>query len=798
MISNKERAQIATILTLVMAVIFLFIVITINIGTIAQEKTMVSNASDGAALLLASTLGSLANALRIKLELWGDKPNNCDIDWALIGAFFALVASLFLIWNPFGWAGLGLSVATIIGLAGSVALFGVGMWNAIVAEPGVFKQIELKFQNMTMEQRMKEKALQYALFAVVSDPNKVCRSGQFGGGDPSYPACGGCSDPEDIDMDGDTTDCVLWFAKWYNDRLKALPRLGEVVTYFYEKAFSRKLEGRAPRFYVWENPETWKAKIEEEPFEFVHAGFWLDTNSSSKPEPDQGSLRLEGITDDHKDPQGVVYAHDIYFVEYVLDPALNEYRFMGWLEERFKPLVRKLHQYGYGLAADLNATIKDIGSLELQIKDFSKEMIELYGATYEARLESFDEWIKIFYNGDPAKQDWYKRMDRWLTRVNSWIDILNNRKDKINNCVESCWAPGPYECGFGSGELCRSHEIACNPHDCNCGCCGEDAFGNCTGECCDTCWDKCCIHDAWCGCNPAGRRGGQLCPSGHCRPALPCTTPADGGKGGADTPCCTIAENTLYYQLCDPTTHSNGGDGPCDGPSPCTDTYYNCGFDPRNNVISREHAIEYLTQFRDDVQVLMNIFKKTYEDGQEKEKDPRFYEALYEWNDKVAKAKPGEPSEPGEQLVHHMAYIKLSDNLKPDNGFKVPYVHTEQQWFPPAKCHSVENARGDFTITVGRYDQDVGTAPRSPLKKFWIFKTRRNPSTAEVVQSGYTAPDAMPSTYQDKANFVLDNGVVAITRGHYGPGDTYTKEELKTWGTEAAKRNKDIYIERIR
>lgn len=804
MLKNKIKAQIATILTLIMAVIFLFIVITINIGNIAQEKTMVSNASDGAALLLASMLGSLANALRIKLELWGNRQENCEFDVYLIVAIFSLAAAIALTIASLG-AGTPAIVMALINLGLQLTFFSLGMWNALKAEPGVFRQIELKFQNMTLEQRMKEKAIQYAFFAVVNDPNKVCANNKVGGGDPKE--CGGCSDPNDLDMDGDTTDCIHWFSKWYDDRLKALPRMGEIVQNFYEQTFSRDILGqKTPRIYVWENPRNWK------PYENQY-GFWIDTwGRPNQPDPMQGSLRLAIRSDIQYDPQGVVYANDIYFVD--------------WLEQRFEPLVENLYLYGYGISADLNETLTQIRNLRDEIKDIETELSELYGATFESRLESFDEWIKLFYNGTTDKQDWYKRMGNWLTIVESWILTLRVRTQQINDDLYKCWSPGPWVCGAGGGECCISQCVPCpppediGPPDTGLppdvggggeggeGEGGEGGGGEAAGAVAFSRFGKglgeelintqfaqggceCgCECVSACGCAPAGRYYGQLCPSSRCRPRIPLYTPTGGVRQ------CCDSVYYLHYQLCPATReYGGGGGGPCDGP--CYDTYHNCEYDSRLNHITREHTIDYLTQFVNDVRVLREVFVKAYTDAQNKEMDPRFYEVLYEWDDKIAKG------EMGEQKVHHIAYVKLSDNLKPnkdnpEKGFQVPYIHNYREWFPlPRKCANVEREKGDFTITVARYDQDVG-GEKSPLRNLWIFKSRKKPAEKElsVPGPGYTDPAADPATYRAKADFVLDNGIVSETEGNYGPGWTYTKEELEKWGTEAARRNKDIYIKR--
>lgn len=765
-----KKSQIATILTLIMAVIFLFIVITINIGNVAQEKTMISNAADGAALLLSSMLGSLANALVMKIG----GLDECNIDFSIILALIAVIISLGVAIGTLGFATPALVAAMAwLGVAVSAVFFGMGMWNALVTEPGIFKQLELKFQNMTLEQRMKEKAIQYALFSVVSDPNKICADGQCG--DPKEH--GGCVDPSDLDMDGQTTgDCIHCFSNWYNERLKALPRVGEIVEEFYKTMFSYKIGGKVPRIYVLEDPDTWLAVKDE-------YGFWIDTDKDGWVDLDAtGSLSMEIASNDPHDPRGVVYAHDIYVVRWDSQKKTAT----GWLEEGFKPLVRELDQYGYGLSWYLKDALTEISNLEFEVKDFQIELSKLYGATFDNRVESFDEWILLFYNDDPKKEDWYKRMQSWLDRVNSWIYTLSLRTRQINEDFQNCWSPGPWECGYNDagGACCRSHNENCNGHDCNPHPCEPcDAFGTCN-TCYDTCYDTCCICDSRCGCNSSGRGYAQLCPSNHCTPSGLKSTPTGGWRK-----CCDSVAY-LHNQLCDAGQYCTGGGGCKD--EACCDTYYNCGVDDALNHITREHAIEYLTQFANDVRILRDAFKQAYDKGKTNKNDPRFYEVFYEWDDKVAKGGPAE------QKIHHMAYVKLSDNLKPANGFKVPYLYNYRSWFPlPMNCVKVENAQGTFDITVARYDGDVGQTPGSPLRNFWIFKTRKNPAAGEQIRSGYTDPTVNPSTYQEKANFVLQNGIVSRTEGHYGPGKTYTKEQIKSWSTRAKERNRDIYIKRL-
>jgi len=816
--SKIKNSQIATILTLIMAAIFLFVVITINIGNITQEKTMVSNAADGAALLLASTLGSLGNGLRMKNELYGAQQANCSTNRDFIAICFgvagAVAAPILLLLG----APVVLAAAYLIG---GLITGGLSTYNAAKTDMG-FKAAALQFQNMSIEQMMKEGAIQYALSAIVNDPNKVCDNqtpedpsddipGEPNTTNPiTKKPYGRCIDSDDLDMDGKIEgDCISWFSKWYNDRLKAIPTLGKIVSGLYEKLFSHELvpgeeeeeveEAKGPLIYVWEDPETWKVKQTNYNYYGENApecGFWINTidnnvplrpdpKPGTDPRPEQGSLEFSVYSnavssDEPHDTNGVVYAYDIYFT--------------NWLAQRFTSLVTRLYNYGYGFPEGLEATRFNILKLEVEIAKFGKQLSHLYSATVEERIQSFDEWILPFYNGT-SKKDYCSQMQEWIDTVEEWIETLEDRTDAINECVRSCKAKGPYQCGGAWGVVCR--------RTCVRSC--EDG-----GGCCD------CDDISWCSCeNGSVLNDGQLCPSNFCKPAVPCLTPPDGGRGGASIPCCTIItddiDSGLYHPTCDATRITTGGSGgDCSAPE-CVDFYYTCGFNSDNNVITREHAIEYLQGFVDDVQKVKDAFEKAYKDAQAIKTDPRFYEVLYEWDDMVLKGQVGE------QKVHHIAYVNLDkDSFKsftgfsPDPEYKIPYPdhYNTHPWLGiPQICAEVVSDRGNFDITVARYDQDVGGG-QSPLRNLWRFRTSRKLGEGETIPISKPTACACDEKHNktitafcvdpDVAHFVKKYGVVSQTRGYYGPGWTYTEEELKAGGTQAKMRNKDIRIERLR
>jgi hypothetical protein len=200
------KGQIAVFLVLLMAVIFLFMVITMNIGQISQQKTIVSQAADGAALMHASLRSSygascwrqikansdFSGASSLYDHKPGDEWSHEKVDWTnvLTAPILIFVAVLFHQW----W------------LIPLIALSSYGL------KAGLIDSMSLKAQNRILAGLMQslpdgiktaEMAIGYALSMVVDDPNLK-------------------TDKHDIDQDGDTTDKVLAFANWRAENLAAL------------------------------------------------------------------------------------------------------------------------------------------------------------------------------------------------------------------------------------------------------------------------------------------------------------------------------------------------------------------------------------------------------------------------------------------------------------------------------------------------------------------------------------------------------------------------------------------------
>jgi len=767
----RKNSQIATILTLAIAAVFLFIVITINMGKVSKKKTVIDNACDSAGLLLASGLGSVGNSLRQELGLYGNDTKKCDTDWGLIAGIGLVIVGVLAAW--FGGVSLSLSAAGAAMVTStavvSTALGGLMIAQALYAaytEPGMMREMQAKFQNMTAEQRLLEGTIEYALFTTIDDPTFV-------------------PDKFDADRDGlkypANLDKIPQFNHWYFQRLNSLPRIGALIEEFYNYLFTDP-----PVFEVKENPETWNA---DEAYLLAN-GSWRVAEWLRKDEAGFKVSSTDGL----------------------------------------KGLIRKMEHYYYGVTFldELNYVIGEIegdtictGESCTRVRGFQDQIKEIYSLTKDEQIGAFEVWYAQFYNGSGAN-DWYTRMGEWIVFVNKWIIELQERHVQVLACVNNCWAPGPYECGFGGGECCESH--------CECWPCGDDggggggggaalfhtgdvrahvawfrsdsgkvllaSNGGGCGECCS------CVCDSWCGCNPAGRGCCQLCQSGHCRPSSQCNTPTGGPRNCCDSAC------NIYKQSCDVGTYSSGGGGPCG--SPCTDTYYNCSCSNHTHI---EPYIPKLEEFKATIIAFRAKIKDIYERAEAQKKIPWTYRAIYAWKDVVLN-EAGQAVSPEQPA--HLVYVQL-DFPDENKGYKFPQTADEREFLWLEICHYLKGGNisegnagdgtGDFYITVARYDEDL--AKQGPLSNFWRFKFRRGGGNEAadlallraVADRFYSKLNQGESCtlndlvsigeYNTLAALADNYGIVAKARVHYGPGWTYKKEELPG---EASQRNRDIYI----
>ncbi|MFC1657759.1 hypothetical protein ACFL1D_00020 [Candidatus Omnitrophota bacterium] len=456
-----KRAQIATIITLAIAAIFLFIVVTINIGQIAQKKTAIDNACDGAGLLLASGLGSMATGIKQQMEMWGDSIESCEFNWSLIIGCLIIIASIVVTICTLATASAitGPLIAQVaLGLVMGGATGGFLVSEGISAahiDPQLVQALKEKFQNMSTEQRLTEAAIQFALFATVTDQDLV-------------------PDRFDADRDGNkfpgTLDKISRFNHWYFQRLDSLPRIGDLVDDFYEYLFG------SPQFHIVPVPQTGDAHS-------VHLlvnGNWRIT---------------DWLAGEFKSFIVRLWSHG-YGVEFA-DDYTKDLTF-------FDPADPDNGDYEND---ELGQFYRDIRLFEIFAKG-------IYNTSKEDLVGSFETWMNQF---DDLKaptddfKDWYDHMLEWEAMLQGWIAQLAQRQNEILACVNSCSSPGPWTCGPGGGGCCAGH-VEYDEYSWWCVC---DAYAGCGGGrgCCQLCSSSCLVENS-CNTPTGGVRGccSSACP----------------------------------------------------------------------------------------------------------------------------------------------------------------------------------------------------------------------------------------------------------------------------------------------
>jgi len=377
---TRKSSQIATILTLVIALIFLFIVMAINLGKISHKKTAISNACDSSALFLASSLGSVANAIKQEIGIYGDSDSACDLNLALILGILLVIAAVIATIVTAGAGSPSLLAAVSIAssaIAGSLLI--AGEIIAAYTEPGLMQEIQIKFQNMTAEQRLFEAAMQSSLFVTIDDGNWV-------------------PDLYDADRDGrkmpGELDKIPQFSHWYLQRLNYLPRVGELIEAFFQRLFTNDAGTRIFDLDYEDNDPTKDAT-----FAYLYAG------------------------DDADDVDG---------------------RIRPWLEGSFKDFLHLMWDSGYGVYFEKeNRALTDdeldwlIEQMSLLEDDLAKE---IYNVSKDLLISGFETWPRQFYNTgtEPEDEDWYDRMGEWMVKIDNWIVELQDMHVQALSCITNC------------------------------------------------------------------------------------------------------------------------------------------------------------------------------------------------------------------------------------------------------------------------------------------------------------------------------------------------------------------------
>lgn len=749
MIIKTNKSQIATIIVFIIAVMFIFTLVSLNLGKIAQEKTAIDNVADSVGLNLASQLGSMANAIKNQLEIYGSSvTGNCDLNWKLMLGVLLIIAAIAGAIFSFG------STLTLIGLAVTGLIFtaeGATM-QFMAANPQAVDAVRLKFRNLSGLQQIIEMPIQGVLFSVNSDP-------------------GWTTDVYDMDRDNDKTDRIPRFLKWYNLRLNTFPGVGRLVDGFLTQGFPA--EGmpyslfrdtlNQERFYR-DLDENWMVRPGEDAI-----SWWIDYNGEDTPAD-----------------------------------GLREFRMVTWLRDELPQLLTKMREYGYGINVRLDSngvilgiddgspnfyegsatygrTVREDGGVEYdytglgalgnlisEIVEFEQLIIRgLSDIDRDAAVQGLDAWAPLLRNN--TNEDWYNRLQNLKMRLAELRNKLSEREGQIHSCVQECkWRQRG--CWDDNCEGKASKDCAWDPCCWTYPCGTEEEPADCCAGC-FTKWNGCCGPWIYCG---------VLCEDTNgCRPIAQCSTPLGGSRW-----CCYIRDLEPYPTWIQARACNDN----------IVEVYPNTGGIKHNALTILDRFIADISQ----VQTLIDYFSTQIKDVQNRTYD-EFHEAFYLWQDKIG----GVTSQ--RETISHIVYARIED-IDPEAGFELPHATQTSSWkwgFLPQICMTVKNGEGRFRITVARFDENP--AGRGLLNRFWRLVSSRGeltPSEKNLVEQEaanyttqlesniyYQVPDGAKATLK---NILQRSGIVTKIQVNYGPGDT--PEPPAT--VSAARRNRDIYIVR--
>jgi hypothetical protein len=827
---RKDKAQIATIIVFIIAVIFLFILVTMNMSTVAHKKTAVDNVADSVGLQEASMLGSIAYSMKRSVGMADDTNEDCALNWDTIKAAILFIAAAVATVVSLGVAseitipimGYSVGVAAIAGtsavglaIGGGLSL-GSSLVQTYLATTGsAVSGLKLKFQTMSIIQQVMESPIQGCFLGLVDDPAWV-------------------NDTVDMDQDHDTGDKAPRFLVWYSSRLNAIPRVGAVVENFLTRGFPSMPDRGSfftglnlpeyptpvrtfqRRFQIAENAQTWLA---------TDAKWVVDLNGFIGSD---GLVHSGDNSRNYNTPLTSWLATDTYSLRNMLTELRNygygiNLQMTSCMVAAPKPdtitdnPVATAHcplppPYGMNYEFVAKFETKGIDFWVSEIQEFENKVVKsLHDMDLDTAMSTTDVWVEFLTN--TGKGDWFRRLTTLYNQVRALKSELIARADKIHNCVYDCKAKA-YNCGsatdsctdlscraasFNDGcvynctamcgapgcpnndlnisgpnpcrgtcrtQCCAANITACNQTNPSCrrvtNTTTTTLCGNCTGACgnavtypqcrnflgfCQggtTCYtnttttitcnstkccqynyqNRCCVgsYDRYNSCVGPDFYCGQLCGGANCRPYSYCANGLRSVANGTyanNLKCCDVVPLEPYNRyLASPVQCFYSGGVAVHNRNiiecyPCTSaTWYNVPTVLERMARDLEdwiHLIYELKQTIDPIRVV------TYNN---------FHEAFYVWSDFVG----GLTSQ--KQEVGHVVYSRI--DLPNDANFTLPWFDTQPCALYFGTATVLKNHTGEFTLTVGRYDED--TTKRSPLQRFWRFIFSRGVSEAESDQ----------------------------------------------------------------
>lgn len=802
--SKNQRSQIAVIITLIIAAVFLLTMVFINIYKVSTSKTSTSQAADKTALRIASKIGSLSNAYWQALI-------------SLVGFFTPLTIDSinktayveYLTWQPLDWWGLFKLAAVVVA---TIAAFAI-TWNPVVLLTGIglfasmsmMSGITQKFQDMSAYNSIREEALFQAMKDLQTDyvelknlkvANKAIFQDPADLGSPTYDltAILGMKDAIKVPR----------FLAWYYT--KRYPLVDESVL---KEAIEKFINGNNPQLrdgikkFVYIAPGDWDAagwRIRKLSYRLLgedsyNVGeFDVTCPAGSCPgwviDPADDSINLislklnEDVLEDD--------ANKPWFLKDKLDGCFTICGLIG----SCSGLLRRLHCDYEGLVGDVfcrpglfcstpminqddfDAVKEDMRVLLVRIK----ETINLPNAE---RLRGVMQWFGFFY--DPAMHnadrtskdpnpltmydhDIYLRLTRDKLKIAAWITGLRQIDEnymQINipphydsYCLEGRGAEKK-KC-FETIDSCLCNHIECD--ECgNCWtACDDDPIG-CTNERTAT---RMGIYGTCAGGDPYASH--PVCNNGDLYSTVPAWCSIyDRANCKASHDCqgkdCSIPPESLSSII---TEYYYQG-------QMSWRTYDANNYDWNAGPSEVKQAIQILKEWYDDLSGLQMIITDLQDEIDKLAGVDIRNAMVYAWTDSSASAT-------NMPRYSHVVSISIKDYPE-----RLPYF-TESvtfgiSWLATIKRRTLHNYYGVFEITASRYDQDQPNI-------IWNLRRRKQPlnqeydtgilsSIVEDIQD--TGKVALPREISLQA--ILDNyAVTSKTRVQYGP----KKEDIAIINTD--------------
>jgi len=437
------EGQTLTIITLIIGVIFIFVVLGLNMRKAAMKRTVMVNAADGALLTVASQLSSIGH--KLSEDYVGGLHEKCSKNWDLIIGLILVAASLVF---TFFSGGLGTSVlaitvmqlATTLAMATGVVGF-IYFKSAVLDQPMQFENMDKYFKMMSAEKALMESAIRSAAFSCIDDFNST-------------------QDTNDDDHDGLTNDTILRSVSEYYRRLRSIT--ADNYTLIVD------LNQRLLDF------NTTCSATDYGNF----SGFLRGARDCINPH----RAKLEQVV-------VPVYENGILLMNNTTNYPLS---FAEWLEDKLVPLVVRLNSVPaagysvpismYNITFDPNDPNDEIERLFNETQDFQLFTWDILSTDYDMLKTSFNQWSREIID------TWLNILQGWVGTADSWLANLNSAETTIQNCVSNCGVHEWVDCGSGINTTNATYICGASPCHQNVTTGADDMWG---GTCCGDWKTKC-------------------------------------------------------------------------------------------------------------------------------------------------------------------------------------------------------------------------------------------------------------------------------------------------------------------